>query len=132
MYLLGLSVYLLGLRGSESLSQKLDGSRRVHKPASGAHHESKETAQLLHEGYVPLVLRTQYMLGFSHFTELPWKTCTTLYSFQQYLYMQRACSAQLSCANINSSKCIYIWITFAYNMYTVYKWFVNAYSRKLV
>lgn len=59
MYLLGLSVYLLGLRGSESLSQKLDGSRRVHKPASGAHHESKETAQLLHEGYVPLVLRTQ-------------------------------------------------------------------------
>lgn len=120
MYLLGLSVYLLGLRGSESLSQKLDGSRRVHKPASGAHHESKETAQLLHEGYVPLVLRTQYMLGFSHFTELHWKTWVRLYCFQQYIFICRVHITLYLHLIITfmslSYKRIYIFITFDYNM----------------
>lgn len=49
-------LYLLGLTGPEGLSQQLHRSRGIHKPASGAHHEGKQTAQLLHESYVPLVL----------------------------------------------------------------------------
>lgn len=53
------TLYLLGLTGPEGLSQQLHRSRRIHKPASGTHHEGKQTAQLLHESYVPLVLLTR-------------------------------------------------------------------------
>lgn len=52
-------LHLLGLAGPEGLSQQLHCSRGIHKPASGTHHEGKQTAQLLHESYVPLVLLTR-------------------------------------------------------------------------
>lgn len=51
--------HLLGFTGPERLSQQLHGRRGVYKPAGGANHEGEQAAQLLHESYVPLVLRTE-------------------------------------------------------------------------
>lgn len=73
--------HLLGLAGPEGVSQQLDCSRGIHKPAGGAHHEGEQAAQLLHEGDVPLVLRTESYtspLSFVRRHEIIWSVSSVL------------------------------------------------------
>ena len=50
-------MYLLRLAGPEGVPKQLHSCRGVHKPAVGAHHQSEEATQLLHESYVSLLLK---------------------------------------------------------------------------
>lgn len=52
-------LYLLGLISPEGVSEQLHCSRGIHELAGGAHHEGKETPQLLHKSYIPLLLLKQ-------------------------------------------------------------------------